>query len=134
MSTQAGSHLQGRKTKNTKPEMALRKVLHGRGLRYRLHQSVVGRCKPDIIFSSRRVAVFVDGCFWHNCPEHGPKIFRGPNADRWKTKIATNQQRDLRNVADLEGAGWEVIRVWECAVKRDVESVANQVEARLREG
>lgn len=75
------------------------------------------------------MAVFVDGCFWHDCPRHGPKNFKGPNADLWQEKIATNVERDRRNTQAAELAGWTVVRVWECEVRRNPEAAAERVRA-----
>ena len=130
--TDAGAHLRGRKNRDTRPEMALRRLVHHRGMRYRVNQRVLGRCRPDLVFSGPRVAVFVDGCYWHGCPEHGPTQFRGPNADLWRQKIRTNRERDRRNDDELAEAGWTVLRVWECELKRNVESAAEQVERLVR--
>ena len=127
ISTPQGAHLRGRRTRNTKPEVELRKAVHALGLRFRLHQQLVGRCTPDFVLPRWQLAVFVDGCFWHGCPQHSPRQFKGPNAARWEAKLATNQARDQRNNALLEEAGWRVLRVWECEVRRDVEGVAQLV-------
>ena len=99
---------------DTKPEVALRGALHAVGLRFRKDFRVdlpARRVRPDIVFTRRRVAIFVDGCFWHCCPEHG----RPPaqNTAYWGPKLARNVERDHMNDAALEGAGWTVIRVWE---------------------
>jgi DNA mismatch endonuclease (patch repair protein) len=87
-----------------------------------------------LIFPRSRTVVFVDGCFWHGCPEHGPKstAFRGPNAERWQVKLADNRARDERATGELQAAGWFVIRVWECEVKRDVEGTAERIRAVVR--
>jgi DNA mismatch endonuclease, patch repair protein len=99
--------------RDTAPELALRRALYARGLRYRLHRRPVRglRCTPDIVFVGARVAVFVDGCFWHRCPVHGtdPKA----NGDWWARKLDANVARDRRNDQALRAHGWSVIRVWE---------------------
>lgn len=99
--------------RDTGPEIAIRSVLHASGCRFRVAYPVPGlaRCSIDIAFPRRRVAVFVDGCFWHDCPEHGsrPKA----NADRWGAKLAANRSRDRRVDEHLMGRGWTVLRVWE---------------------
>lgn len=98
--------------RNTHPEVALRRLLHAAGLRYRLHRRVPGtRREIDVAFIGARVAVFVDGCFWHGCPEHGsiPKS----NAEWWASKIAENAARDADTTRRLEALGWRVVRVWE---------------------
>jgi DNA mismatch endonuclease (patch repair protein) len=98
--------------KNTSAESALRRELHARGLRYRIHVRVL--IKPrriaDVAFSGQRVAVFVDGCFWHGCPLHA--TWPEQNADFWRAKIVTNQERDRDTDARLRADGWKVVRVW----------------------
>jgi DNA mismatch endonuclease, patch repair protein len=98
---------------DTKPERRLRSELHRRGFRFRKHlRPVPGlRCKPDIVFPRDRVAVFVDGCFWHGCPLHGRRP--STNAAYWATKIERNVARDQANSDVLRGDGWRVVRVWE---------------------
>lgn len=100
--------------RDSKPELALRSALHRMGLRFRVDFPVPvdGRSpRPDIAFTRRRVAVFVDGCFWHGCPEHGGRPSK--NANYWNPKIARNMERDAEQTARLEAAGWSVVRVWE---------------------
>ncbi|HZO06217.1 MAG TPA: very short patch repair endonuclease [Solirubrobacterales bacterium] len=105
--------MKGNRKRDTRPELALRSALHRLGLRYRVDTRPLRelRCKADVVFRRQRVAVFVDGCFWHSCPEHGtsPKT----NSSYWSAKIARNVERDRRNDAELNAAGWTVIRVWE---------------------
>jgi len=126
-STEEGAHLRGRRTRDTAPEVALRRAVHALGLRFRLHRTVARRCTPDFVLPRWGLAVFVDGCFWHGCPDHSPERFRGPNAALWEAKLATNRARDQRNSAAAREAGWAVLRVWECAVRRDVNAVAQRV-------
>lgn len=106
------------RSRDTTPELSLRRALHGKGLRYRLHVSgLPGR--PDIVFPSRRVVVFVNGCFWHghNCATgHIPKS----NSAFWRQKVERNRSRDARNIISLRKAGWKVIVVWECHVRSRV--------------
>lgn len=101
------------RTKDTAPEVALRHLLHADGYRYRVNYKVPGMARRtiDVAFPGRRVAVFVDGCFWHGCPIHGvpPKH----NAQWWADKIGRNRARDLETTAHLEALGWTVVRVWE---------------------
>lgn len=125
-STELGAHLRGRRVKDTTPELRLRRAVHALGLRYRLGRRI-GRYRPDMVFPGSNTVVFVDGCFWHGCPEHGPTSFRGPNAARWAEKLMTNKRRDGQAVEELRAAGWHVVRIWECAVKRDVGSAAERV-------
>ena len=99
--------------RDTAPELALRRQLHSGGLRYRVEYPVPGlpRRTVDIAFPSRRLAVFVDGCFWHGCPDHS----RPPrsNTDWWIAKLAANIARDRATTVHLEAAGWTVLRIWE---------------------
>lgn len=99
---------------DTGPELAVRRVLHAMGLRYRVQaQPLPGlRRKADIVFSRSRVAVFIDGCFWHGCPVHGRRR-HDVNSWYWPAKIERNRQRDADTDARLQDAGWTVIRVWE---------------------
>ena len=99
--------------RDTKPELVLRQELHRRGLRYRVDFAPIRglRCRPDLVFTRARVAVFVDGCFWHRCPVHGTAPVA--NGDWWRAKLDGNVARDRRNDRALREAGWEVLRVWE---------------------
>lgn len=101
------------KPRDTAPEKALRSVLHSKGLRFRIDQKPNKKLnrKADIVFRSVKVAVFVDGCFWHGCPIHGTQA--KANAEFWKNKIEQNQARDLDTNKQLKKAGWRVVRVWE---------------------
>lgn len=133
MPTAKGSHLAARKSTDTEPEVRLRKAVHSLGLRFRLHRQVIPRCTPDFVFPAHRVAVFVDGCFWHGCPVHGRTPRTGPNAEVWSRKIQTNRDRDLRNAQDLRSAGWRVFRAWECDIRRDVMDIAIRIERLVRD-
>lgn len=95
--------------RDTGPELRLRRALHALGLRYRLRVKLPGR--PDIVFSRARVAVFVDGCFWHACPQHGttPKN----NREWWAEKLRRNVARDREKDEQLRALGWDVVHVWE---------------------
>ena len=130
--TQASAHLRGRVISGTKPELTLRSALHARGLRYRLNRRV-GRYRPDIVFPGSRIAVFVDGCFWHGCPLHGAKGFRGPNALKWREKLDANQDRDNRAAGELGEQGWQVVRIWECEIQRDVRAAATRIESAVQD-
>ena len=105
--------MQGNRGRDTTPELELRRQLHRRGLRYRVDARVDRgiRSRPDIVFPSARVAVFVDGCFWHRCPRHGtaPAV----NSEYWRAKLARNVERDRETDQLLAAAGWRVIRIWE---------------------
>jgi DNA mismatch endonuclease (patch repair protein) len=99
--------------RDTAPEMAVRRELHRRGLRYLVDAPVPGlpRRRADVLFRRERVAVFVDGCFWHGCPDHGtsPRA----NAEWWREKIETNRRRDRDTDERLSDLGWTVVRCWE---------------------
>lgn len=101
------------KGRSTKPELILRHALWARGLRYRLHPKLPGR--PDVVFTKAKVAVFIDGCFWHGCPLHGhiPKS----NQRYWKPKLARNHARDLATNQALIALGWLPMRFWEHEIK-----------------
>lgn len=103
------------RAKDTKPEMLLRRALHARGLRYRLHGAKLPG-KPDLVFPARRVVVFVHGCFWHG---HDCPLFRIPATRTafWSAKIAENRVRDTQAVNALVAAGWRIQTVWECALR-----------------
>lgn len=111
------------KRSETAPELALRRALWRRGLRYRLRPPLPGT--PDLVFTSERVAVFVDGCFWHGCPEHytSPRT----NAEFWLAKIGTNRSRDARVDEELRRLGWRPVRIWEHAIERDVDKAVRVV-------
>lgn len=101
------------KRRDTEPELKLRKVLHGMGFRYRVNASLPGmpRRRADITFTRARVAVFVDGCFWHSCPEHA--TFPATNRAWWAEKLAANVARDRETDEKLRDLGWTVLRFWE---------------------
>lgn len=128
MSTREGRHLAGRKKTDTGPEVQLRKALHAAGARFRLHRQLAKGCTPDIILPGRQVAVFVDGCFWHGCPEHGRKTpFTGPNAELWEAKLRRNSERDHTAAVSAQRLGWTVSRVWECEISRDPLPAAQRI-------
>lgn len=99
--------------RNTKLEIALRKELHGRGLRFRIHlRPLPGvRCEADVVFTRLKLAVFVDGCFWHGCPDHA--TYPMANGEWWLRKLEGNRARDQRNDSLLRDSGWTVLRLWE---------------------
>lgn len=101
------------RTRDTGPERTLRSELHRRGFRYRVHVRPIPalRRQADIVFSREKIAIFVDGCFWHGCVEHRGSPKR--NTDWWRLKIAENRARDADTDRRLADAGWTVIRVWE---------------------
>ena len=121
----------GNRGRDTSPELRVRSLVHRRGLRYRVDQRPIPgvRRTADLVFRPTRVAVFVDGCFWHRCPDHGtlPKN----NHQWWSEKLCANTERDARTTATLKAEGWNVIRIWEHEpVNEAVDSVAAAVAAR----
>lgn len=121
--------------KGTQAEINLRRLLHARGLRYRLHVPLLKkpRRSADIVFPRARVAVFVDGCFWHGCPEHvsWPKS----NADFWREKIETNRSRDADTDQRLNALGWKTVRIWEHEDASDAANrIAELIDASKRNG
>lgn len=125
--------MSGIRAKNTRPELALRKALHARGFRYRLHSAGVPG-KPDIVLPRYRAAVFVHGCFWHG---HDCHLFRLPKTrtDFWREKIGRNQTRDAIVTGELAEQGWRQLAIWECAIrgrtKIGLEAAVNQTVAWL---
>ncbi|HVB42810.1 MAG TPA: very short patch repair endonuclease [Streptosporangiaceae bacterium] len=105
--------MRGNKGRDTRPELAVRSAVHALGLRYRVGMSPMPgiRRTADLVFPRAKVAVFVDGCFWHGCPEHHRPAKR--NVEFWQTKIEGNIARDADTDDRLRQAGWRVIRVWE---------------------
>jgi DNA mismatch endonuclease (patch repair protein) len=124
------SRIRGR---DTKPEMLLRRGLHARGLRFRLHRRDLPGC-PDLVFPALRAAVFVHGCFWHG---HDCAMFKLPatRTEFWSAKIEGNRRRDIRALQDLSAAGWRTFVLWECDLRgparRPLETVIDDVVAWL---
>lgn len=105
------------RSRNTKPELVVRRFLHAQGFRFRLHRKGLPG-KPDIVLARRRAVVFVHGCFWHGCPHCRAgrrKVLS--NVDYWTAKLARNRDRDARTAAELTAAGWRVLTVWECETR-----------------
>ncbi|WP_234334582.1 very short patch repair endonuclease [Streptomyces sp. NRRL B-1347] len=113
-------------SRDTAQELAVRRLLHGKGLRYRVHVPVAGmpRRTMDVAFGKLRIAVFLDGCFWHGCPEHAtsPRA----NAQWWRSKLDRNMARDLETTNHLRSEGWTVLRFWE---HEPAEAIADRVAA-----
>jgi DNA mismatch endonuclease, patch repair protein len=105
--------MRGNRSRDTKPEIRLRSLLHAAGFRYRVSIRPLPSIPrtADIVFPKKRVAIFVDGCFWHGCPDHHRPAEK--NGDYWREKIEANQRRDAETVRILSDAGWKVLRVWE---------------------
>ena len=121
--------MQGNKSRDTAPELAVRRRLHAAGLRFRVayrpERSL--RRTADIVFTKRRIAVFIDGCYWHACPEHG--TVARVNATYWSDKLERNVARDADTTTQLIAAGWTVLRFWE---HEDPNEVAATVSAAVR--
>lgn len=113
------------RSKDTVPELAVRRLLHGMGYRYRLHGKEVPG-KPDLVFAARRKVIFIHGCFWHQHP--GCREGRPPksNSGYWTSKLERNRQRDLLALEKLALAGWDSLVLWECEIK-DIVTVATKV-------
>jgi len=117
------------RARDTRPEMALRRALYARGLRgYRVAPKWLTG-KPDVVFPGARLAIFVDGCFWHGCPDH----CRMPaaRASYWRTKIRRNRVRDASDAAVLRGQGWQVLRFWEHEIHDNAEAVVAAIAGHL---
>ena len=123
-------NMQANRGRDTGPELKLRHLLHAAGLRYRVDWPIPGdrRRRIDIAFTRRKIAVFVDGCFWHRCPAHyvSPKA----NADFWDIKTRGNAERDVETTTQLTAAGWLVLRFWE---HEDPREMAERISAALRD-
>lgn len=107
--------MSGIRGKNTRPELFIRKALHKKGFRYKLHdKSLPG--KPDLVFPKYRAVILVHGCFWHG---HDCSLFKWPSTreEFWQAKIKRNREKDLEVLANLESSRWRVLVVWECAIK-----------------
>ena len=128
-SVQVRMTMRGNRSKNTTPEMKLRSLLHRRGLRYRVDAPPTPgtRRRADVVFPRERIAVFVDGCFWHGCSEHYRPSTR--NIAFWEEKLETNRARDTQTNETLAAAGWTVIRVWE---HEDMSEAADRIEVAVR--
>lgn len=120
------------RSRHTTPELRLRRALHANGLRYRLHAKLPG--KPDLVFPRARLAVLVDGCFWHGCPLHA--TYPKTRAEWWAAKLARNRERDAEVNAQLAALGWNVLRVWEHEVKGgthgDLREILTRVQAAVK--
>lgn len=117
--------------KNTTPELAVRRIVHGMGCRFRLHRrDITGT--PDLAFPGRRKVIFVHGCFWHRHPDPDCKLARMPKSRQefWRPKLEGNRTRDLRNEEALAAAGWDVMTVWECEL-RDAAFLKNKIRTFL---
>lgn len=124
--------MRANRRRDTSPELEIRRRIHAAGLRYRVDAAVLPgdrRRRVDIVFTRRRIAVFIDGCFWHGCPEHF--VYPKANADYWGLKIARNRERDAETNLRLRNEGWMVLRYWE---HEDPGEVSAAIVAKVRSG
>lgn len=124
-SAQSRATMRANRSSNTKPELAIRAILHRHGMRYRVNARPIKtlRRTADVVFTKQRLAVFIDGCFWHGCPVHyvAPK----QNVTFWSDKVDRNRARDRETNGLLQQAGWTVLRVWE---HEEAEEVVRRIE------
>lgn len=116
------------RNRDTKPELVVRRLIFGLGYRYRLHpKGIPGR--PDLAFKSRKKAIFVHGCFWHQHPDPECKLARMPKSrlEFWRPKLTNNRQRDEANIKKLKEMGWSALEIWECELK-DLDRVSERVQ------
>jgi DNA mismatch endonuclease, patch repair protein len=114
------------RSKDTKPEVLLRRLLHAQGYRFRLHRKDLPG-KPDLVFPSRKKAIFVHGCFWHQHPGCREGRVPGSRREYWEPKLARNQQRDAAAQAALKEQGWRYLIVWECELDDATSAIKNVV-------
>lgn len=112
------------RSKNTKPEILIRKLLYKKGFRYRLHYNLPG--KPDIVFPNQKVAIFINGCFWH---DHKCKLSHTPKSNIffWRKKILLNSNRDKTNIQALNKLGWRVETIWECSINKNINKAIDTI-------
>lgn len=119
------------KAKNTKPELLLKQTLWDSGLKgYRLNYSKIPG-KPDIAYIKYKLAIFVNGCYWHRCPTCNYSLPKH-NASFWKSKFEKNITRDIQKKEQLEAAGWKVIVAWECEINKNMEKIFNEISAYIK--
>jgi DNA mismatch endonuclease (patch repair protein) len=116
------------KSKNTSLEITVRKYLYHRGYRYRIHYNITG--KPDLVFPKEKLAIFINGCFWHMHECSFGKI-PSTRTEFWKAKLERNRQRDLTVIEKLHAENWEVITIWECFLKNDQEAELLKLEQNI---
>lgn len=125
--------MSGIQGKNTKPELMVRKYLHGRGLRFRLHSKELPG-KPDLVFPKYKAVVFVHGCFWHQHPGCKFAVVPASNVEFWKQKLGANRERDQRNKRMLKALGWSVLTAWECQLDdRHLSGLVEKIKAEDKE-
>lgn len=130
----ASASMRSNRRRDTGPELALRKLLHAQGLRYRVDAPIRTErrlVRPDVVFTRRRLAVFVDGCFWHQCPLHGTRP-KDPTG-YWLPKLQRNVERDLQTTEALRHDGWAVLRIWEHVPAAEAAALVTECLADLEE-
>lgn len=120
------------RSKNTKPELIIRSALFRQGYRFRIHRKDLPGC-PDIVFPSRRVAIFIHGCFWHLHQACRDGTIPKTSTDHWKAKLERNVVRDKEHVQRLEEMNWRVMTIWECEIQKNLDEVINRVVSFLKE-
>lgn len=119
-------------SKNTSPQMAVRRAVHAAGHQFRVHRKDLPG-NPDLVFPRYKIAVFVPGCFWHgHACDHFP--MPSSNVDYWSTKISRNVERDKKTREKLEPLGWQCRVIWECKIQQGIESLSEELEAERRTG
>lgn len=118
--------MRGNRSRDTKPELAVRRLLHARGIRYRVNARPLPslRRTADIVFLGKKIAVFIDGCYWHGCPQH--YVPSKSNREYWTPKIEANAARDAETTRALSGAGWTVLRYWSHIPAEDIAASVEQ--------
>jgi DNA mismatch endonuclease (patch repair protein) len=122
------------RSKNTNPELTLRKALFAKGFRYRINDKKLPG-KPDIVFPKYKTAIFIHGCFWHGHEDCNCKIAHIPksNVEYWSNKIAKNKKRDAENYTKMQALGWNVITIWECEIsKKNIGAILNDISKKLK--
>lgn len=129
MKVSVSRSMSSNKGKNTGPEIVLRKAISNSGIKgYRLHRKIPG--SPDISFGSSKLAVFVNGCFWHSCPYCKPTK---PKSNRkfWSDKFTANRKRDISVKRKLRALGWRSITIWECQIKKDIDKCVSRIKVKI---
>lgn len=132
VSSEKRSWMMGRiRSKNTAPELQLRKLIFSMGFRYRVHYKKLPG-SPDIVFLGRKKVIFVHGCFWHGHSNCKASKLPETHTEFWKNKISSNQERDINNIKKLENMGWKVLIVWQCELK-EISNMTDKIRAFLAE-
>jgi len=114
------------RSKNTRPELTVRSIMHNMGYRFRIHRRNLPGC-PDIVLPKHQAAIFVQGCFWHLHKDCRDGTIPKTEHERWKIKLDRNVRRDKRNVRQLKSLGWKVLILWECEVENEIEKVKEKL-------